>query len=263
MRDVTSHAPSLSPVTPSSKTPSRPVSVATAPKHVSSSLAARMQKFEAAVQKNSIPLAPTPHGSALPRSSFSPGPTQPLPTPIRRLSYTQKVTVEASKVDPTVTQRRSSVASQRESITREKFDDSLPQPSGSGENLSPKIVEAIETLRETVVAKNPVSDVFVPPVLSQQNSTRSFQSIGGGVGDKCHQCSKTVYAMEKIVYDDFTFHRSCLKCKHCGTTLKLGNVACLENEFFCKPHFKQLFALKGNYNEGFGRADPKKTWGAK
>jgi hypothetical protein len=23
--------------------------------------------------------------------------------------------------------------------------------------------------------------------------------------------------------------------------------------YFCKPHFKQLFALKGNYSEGFGK----------
>jgi len=32
--------------------------------------------------------------------------------------------------------------------------------------------------------------------------------------------------------------------------LKLGNYAALEGKFYCKPHFKQLFALKGNYNEG-------------
>jgi hypothetical protein len=27
-----------------------------------------------------------------------------------------------------------------------------------------------------------------------------------------------------------------------------------------KPHFKQLFMLKGNYNEGFGTAQHKMKW---
>ncbi|KAI9339114.1 hypothetical protein BDR26DRAFT_862657 [Obelidium mucronatum] len=124
---------------------------------------------------------------------------------------------------PKISSRRSSVASQRESTVREKFEDSLPT-AASTESLSPKIAEAIETLRDTVLNKNPISPVFVPHVPASQ---------------QCTKCQKIVYAVEKIQYDDF-----------------LGNVACLENEFFCK------FALKGNYNEGFGRADPKKDWAA-
>jgi hypothetical protein len=31
----------------------------------------------------------------------------------------------------------------------------------------------------------------------------------------------------------------------------LGKFAALEGKFYCKPHFKQLFALKGNYHTGF------------
>lgn len=30
--------------------------------------------------------------------------------------------------------------------------------------------------------------------------------------------------------------------------------------YYCKPHFKQLFALKGNYDEGFGKEQHKKKW---
>ena len=29
---------------------------------------------------------------------------------------------------------------------------------------------------------------------------------------------------------------------------------------FCKPHFKQLFKLKGNYDEGFGYETQKREW---
>ncbi|KAI9356533.1 hypothetical protein DFJ73DRAFT_228773 [Zopfochytrium polystomum] len=79
-------------------------------------------------------------------------------------------------------------------------------------------------------------------------------------GSKCVTCSKTVYVMEQILYDDKVFHKACLKCKHCGSALSLKNVACLDGVYYCKPHFKQLFKLKGNYAEGFGKVDPKKNW---
>jgi hypothetical protein len=31
-------------------------------------------------------------------------------------------------------------------------------------------------------------------------------------------------------------------------------------KIFCKPHFKQLFKAKGNYDEGFGHAQHKHKW---
>uniref|UniRef100_A0A8C9N3E7 LIM domain-containing protein 2 n=1 Tax=Serinus canaria TaxID=9135 RepID=A0A8C9N3E7_SERCA len=34
--------------------------------------------------------------------------------------------------------------------------------------------------------------------------------------------------------------------------LGLGSYAALHGEFYCKPHFQQLFKSKGNYDEGFG-----------
>lgn len=40
----------------------------------------------------------------------------------------------------------------------------------------------------------------------------------------------------------------------------LGNYAALQGDIFCKTHFKQLFRMKGNYDEGFGREQHKKKW---
>lgn len=35
----------------------------------------------------------------------------------------------------------------------------------------------------------------------------------------------------------------------------------INNEvIFCTTHYKQLFATKGNYDEGFGRMQHKKRW---
>ena len=51
-----------------------------------------------------------------------------------------------------------------------------------------------------------------------------------------------------------------MKCEECGKTLGLGNYAALSGKYYCKPHFKQLFALKGNYSEGFGEEKPTAKW---
>lgn len=86
----------------------------------------------------------------------------------------------------------------------------------------------------------------------------------GGASEKCSVCSKTVYLAEKIVVEDKedkkTFHKTCLKCSHCKNTLSLGNYASMNGVMYCKPHFKQLFATKGNYDEGFGKEKLTSKW---
>jgi hypothetical protein len=102
-----------------------------------------------------------------------------------------------------------------------------------------------------------------------------------GGSKKCVVCEKTVYYMEKLEVDKKLFHKQCFKCKECKKTLRhvpfsvwhslllhnllhmtysAGSYASLEGQIFCKPHFKQLFRLKGNYDEGFGRQQHKAKW---
>uniref|UniRef100_A0ACB8G0Q4 Uncharacterized protein n=1 Tax=Sphaerodactylus townsendi TaxID=933632 RepID=A0ACB8G0Q4_9SAUR len=66
--------------------------------------------------------------------------------------------------------------------------------------------------------------------------------------------------MECLVADKQTFHKSCFRCHHCGSKLSLGNYASLHGKIYCKPHFKQLFKSKGNYDEGFGHKQHKELW---
>jgi len=86
----------------------------------------------------------------------------------------------------------------------------------------------------------------------------------GGTTEKCSVCAKTVYLAEKIVVEDKedkkTFHKTCLKCSHCKANLSLGNYASMNGVMYCKPHFKQLFATKGNYDEGFGKEKLTSKW---
>ncbi|KAL6087149.1 hypothetical protein STEG23_006375 [Scotinomys teguina] len=45
--------------------------------------------------------------------------------------------------------------------------------------------------------------------------------------------------------------------------ISLGNYASLHGQIYCKPHFKQLFKSKGNYDEGFGHKQHKDRWNFK
>ncbi|XP_057237158.1 LIM domain-containing protein 2 [Malurus melanocephalus] len=89
--------------------------------------------------------------------------------------------------------------------------------------------------------------------------SKSF-SLKAQVKEMCTACQKAVYPMERLVADKSVFHNSCFCCKHCHTKLSLGSYAALHGEFYCKPHFQQLFKSKGNYDEGFGRKQHKELW---
>ncbi|XP_047902508.2 LIM domain-containing protein 2 isoform X1 [Anser cygnoides] len=104
------------------------------------------------------------------------------------------------------------------------------------------------------------------PVEAKNNSggstvqrSKSF-SLKAQVKEMCTACQKTVYPMERLVADKFVFHNACFCCKHCHAKLSLGSYAALHGEFYCKPHFQQLFKSKGNYDEGFGRKQHKELW---
>jgi hypothetical protein len=78
--------------------------------------------------------------------------------------------------------------------------------------------------------------------------------------NSCHGCNKTVYTMEKMVVDKTVWHKSCFKCTECKCQLAVKTYAGLHGNFYCKPHFKRLFQLKGNYDEGFGHSQHKTKW---
>ncbi|PKU49446.1 xin actin-binding repeat-containing protein 2 [Limosa lapponica baueri] len=81
--------------------------------------------------------------------------------------------------------------------------------------------------------------------------------------ETCRLCQQRVYPMECLVADKQNFHKSCFRCHHCSSQLSLGNYASLHGKIYCKPHFKQLFKSKGNYDEGFGHKQHKELWNSK
>ena len=81
---------------------------------------------------------------------------------------------------------------------------------------------------------------------------RRAMSFGGGGGEKCHSCRKTVYAAEKATAQGNTFHQACFRCTECSTKLT-ANSWCVDSggRLFCKAHFLQLLrAGGGDYSLG-------------
>ena len=98
---------------------------------------------------------------------------------------------------------------------------------------------------------------------SRMSSLRVQPGSGGGGGstkDICGLCGKKAYLAERLEADGKVYHKKCFKCSECKKTQSVGSYAALNGKIFCKPHFKQLFKSKGNYDEGFGTTQAKHKW---
>lgn len=100
-----------------------------------------------------------------------------------------------------------------------------------------------------------------PSASKQKNFLAQMkQNVADAKDEQCVVCGQNVVITLQLRADGKVFHKACFRCKQCNQTLSLGNFAALEGKYYCKPHFKQLFKLKGNYSEGFGEEDHKKKW---
>ncbi len=111
-------------------------------------------------------------------------------------------------------------------------------------------------------ASHGASSFSAIPTYAQAAPAPAPASAPAAVGDDiCSVCSKKVYKMEEVRVDStagaLVLHTWCFRCHECNGKLSLGKYAAVDGVVYCKPHFKQLFSLKGNYNEGFGTVPRK------
>ncbi|XP_038574621.1 uncharacterized protein LOC119902477 [Micropterus salmoides] len=76
----------------------------------------------------------------------------------------------------------------------------------------------------------------------------------------CSACLTPVYPMEKMVANKVLLHNNCFCCKQCKKKLSIHNYSSLYGEFYCIPHYQQLFLRKRNYDEGIGHKQHKDHW---
>lgn len=64
----------------------------------------------------------------------------------------------------------------------------------------------------------------------------------GSKTETCNFCKQRVYLMEKVTAENLVLHRSCLKCHHCHTSLRLGGYAFdrddPQGKFYCTQHYR-------------------------
>ncbi|CAF3774387.1 unnamed protein product [Rotaria sordida] len=129
---------------------------------------------------------------------------------------------------------------------------------GQAKSLKNRFIEFEQDARKIETASSKIK--YVPKRFVNTPAPKQFNTESSVDSTKCFDCHKTVYAMEKIEADRKVYHKSCFKCTHCKSILKLGNYTANNGHIYCKPHFLQLFAMKGNYSVGFGLNDYKTRW---
>ncbi|KMZ71179.1 LIM domain-containing protein [Zostera marina] len=96
------------------------------------------------------------------------------------------------------------------------------------------------------------SKKFQTPTRTKENESKTpsrFSSMFSGTQDKCSNCKKTVYPLEKLTVEGVDYHKSCFRCTHGGCPLTMSSYAALDGILYCKHHFSQLFKEKGNYSK--------------
>ncbi|XP_039287656.1 protein-methionine sulfoxide oxidase mical3b isoform X32 [Nilaparvata lugens] len=78
----------------------------------------------------------------------------------------------------------------------------------------------------------------------------------------CAACDTKVYILERVETNGKVFHKKCFRCTQCSCVLRMETYTLNNGQLYCLPHFKQLFIVKGNYDEGFGSDQHKRKWEA-
>ena len=142
------------------------------------------------------------------------------------------------------------------SSTTATFPHSIPSstlPHIAPLTKSSSFLDSKDTHASAVESKAHSSDHVIPATsvsVSKPHALERGASASSGLTvntEACDVCGKRVYLTEKLSADGKIYHKSCFRCHHCNSTLKLGSYAALEQKIYCKPHFKQLFALKGYF----------------
>uniref|UniRef100_A0A8D0G038 LIM zinc-binding domain-containing protein n=1 Tax=Strix occidentalis caurina TaxID=311401 RepID=A0A8D0G038_STROC len=156
--------------------------------------------------------------------------------------------------------------SHREQVTHEikmastftQHTDETAINAAQNEELPKTVTQILKEQIERTAQEKAISSDRVTATPAKELKKLQIQE-----NETCRLCQQRVYPMECLVADKQNFHKSCFRCHHCGSQLSLGNYASLHGKIYCKPHFKQLFKSKGNYDEGFGHKQHKELWNSK
>lgn len=86
--------------------------------------------------------------------------------------------------------------------------------------------------------------------LAGDGSPSSKWGSFGANTSRCVKCDKVAYVMERISVEGEVFHPTCFRCTRCEGKLSASDFAKSDGKYYCKPHFAELFMVKGRYEFG-------------
>ncbi|KLT46226.1 hypothetical protein CC85DRAFT_239152 [Cutaneotrichosporon oleaginosum] len=125
-------------------------------------------------------------------------------------------------------------------------------PAGMEEDVfgptSSKPDEEPEVMRVNFRAERPMPSGVSPAIasgLATRDSPRSKAGVNPGFEDRCKGCEKRVYAAEQVFAIGQKWHRGCLRCNSCRTTIDPARVSDRDGVPFCKNCYAREFGPGG------------------
>ncbi|GMK57394.1 hypothetical protein CspeluHIS016_0402280 [Cutaneotrichosporon spelunceum] len=108
--------------------------------------------------------------------------------------------------------------------------------------------EEPEVTRVNFRAERPMPSGVSPAIASgiaSRNSPRSKAGVSPGFEDRCKGCEKRVYAAEQVFAIGQKWHRGCLRCSSCRSTVDPARVSDRDGVPFCKNCYAREFGPGG------------------
>ncbi|OBZ74576.1 hypothetical protein A0H81_05409 [Grifola frondosa] len=170
------------------------------------------------------------------------------PLPARRHHSGRALTpVRASFVQP--------VIRQEEDVSSEVEVDERPSPASPTTSTATHVGRGIGGLPRTIPL-SPTSPRFVtgvPTMSMPLLPTTTGRQWGGGT-PTCPKCGKAVYFAEQVKAIGKTYHKSCLRCTECNTTLDSSRLTEKDGYPFCHRCYGKLYGPQGSGYALLGKA---------
>ncbi|BFZ09664.1 hypothetical protein BsWGS_12701 [Bradybaena similaris] len=99
---------------------------------------------------------------------------------------------------------------------------------------------SVTAMADLLVAKFKSNESKPPPEPIKKLRGQPSLLAASSASEFCSFCHKRVYIMERMSAEGEFFHRSCLRCDHCGVGLRLTNYSCDRDtkpvKFYCYRH---------------------------
>jgi len=109
------------------------------------------------------------------------------------------------------------------------------KPESKPEDLE-SILSSIEKTAQNAKSINPAVAERV-----QEKLLGNLSFVASSTGSKCVVCTKKIFSIEEVVVDAKKMHKDCFRCAHCDQKLAVNNFECINDKYYCRHDYLELF----------------------